>query len=158
MVALGFRRDDIRHSLAGFGVLAPTREHRKFLGALFSSTLFPGRAPADHALLTVFVGGARQPERAALPDDALASTVLDDLGPLLGLSGAPVFQEIIRWPRAIPQYRLDYGGVKAGIERIERAMPGYAFAGNYVGGISVPDTVATALDVAERTHSYLRST
>jgi oxygen-dependent protoporphyrinogen oxidase len=44
-VALGYAREHVRHALDGFGVLIPRREGRATLGALFSSTLFPGRAP-----------------------------------------------------------------------------------------------------------------
>ncbi len=44
-VLLGYRRTDIRHPLDGFGFLVPEVERRSLLGSLFSSTLFPGRAP-----------------------------------------------------------------------------------------------------------------
>ena len=37
---LGFRRDQVKHSLNGFGALVPARERRSLLGVLFSSTLF----------------------------------------------------------------------------------------------------------------------
>ena len=52
-------------------MLVPAAEKLSVLGVLFNSTLFPGRAPAGQVLLTVFVGGARQPELAELADEAL---------------------------------------------------------------------------------------
>ncbi len=60
-VFTGFRREDVTHPLDGFGLLAPQVEHRRILGTLFSSSLFPQRAPAGHVALTTFVGGSRQP-------------------------------------------------------------------------------------------------
>ena len=42
----GYRREDVAHPLDGFGLLMPEVERRRILGSLFSSTLFPGRAPA----------------------------------------------------------------------------------------------------------------
>jgi len=62
VLALGFRRDQLSHPLDGFGFLVPEVERRRVLGAVFSSSLFPERAPAGHVMLTVFVGGTRDPD------------------------------------------------------------------------------------------------
>ena len=59
---LGYRREQVAHPLDGFGALVPALERRSILGALFSSTLFPHRAPDGHVALTIFAGGMRQPE------------------------------------------------------------------------------------------------
>src|SRR6266850_3414994 len=61
-VVLGFRREDVAHPCAGFGMLIPRVEGFKILGAIFSSSLFPNRAPAGHVLLSCYRGGERQPE------------------------------------------------------------------------------------------------
>ena len=61
LVYHGYDKQSIKHPLNGFGFLVPEIENRQTLGTLFSSTLFPDRAPANHALLTTFVGGERQP-------------------------------------------------------------------------------------------------
>ena len=60
VLALGFRREDVAHPLDGFGFLVPEVERRNVLGVVFSSTLFAGRAPEGHVLLTAFVGGVRE--------------------------------------------------------------------------------------------------
>src|SRR5690606_6749909 len=67
-VFTGFRRSKVRHPLDGFGALVPEVERGSILGILFSSTLFPGRAPDGHVALTSFVGGTRQPELAGMED------------------------------------------------------------------------------------------
>jgi len=56
-VVLGFRREDVTHSCQGFGMLIPKIEGFKILGTIFSSALFPNRAPAGHVLLSSYVGG-----------------------------------------------------------------------------------------------------
>ena len=61
-VVLGFRRQDVAHPLDGFGMLIPGIEPFRILGTLFSSSLFPNRAPAGHVTLTSYVGGRRHPE------------------------------------------------------------------------------------------------
>lgn len=150
VVALGFRREDVAHPLDGFGALVPAAEGRHILGAIFSSSLFPGRAPDGHALLTVFVGGARQPRQAALGDGALEQDVLRDLRDLLGLRGEPVFRRIVRWPRAIPQYNRGYGEILRAIEGAEAANPGLHLAGNYRGGIAAGQCLHNGLSLAAR--------
>ena len=149
IVALGFRRADVGHPLDGFGMLVPSAEKRQILGTIFSSSLFPGRAPEGHVLLTSFVGGARQPDLAALPDNGLVDLVCRDLGDLLGVRGAPVFRRIIRWPRAIPQYNRGYGEVLSALEKLEAAHSGLHFVGNYRGGIAAGQCIRNGLRLAE---------
>ena len=84
-VVLGFRREDVAHSCQGFGMLIPKIEGFKILGTIFSSALFPNRAPAGHLNLTSYIGGARYPELASLPADKLVELVLADLRVLLGV-------------------------------------------------------------------------
>ena len=150
VMALGFRRADVEHPLDGFGMLVPAAEQRRILGTIFSSSLFPGRAPEDHVLLTTFVGGARQPRLAELGDDALEYDICSDLRELLGVRGDPVFRRIVRWPRAIPQYHTGYGRHLAAMEKLEFAWPGLHLAGNYRGGIAAGQCIQNGLRLAEK--------
>jgi oxygen-dependent protoporphyrinogen oxidase len=148
-LALGFRREDVAHPLDGFGMLVPAKENRRILGALFSSTLFPGRAPDGHVLLTVFVGG-RQPEVAALPDAELDALVLAELRELLGVRADPVFRHCSRVPLAIPKYTVAFGALTADMDAFERDHPGLFIAGNCRTGISLSDCMAAGQAAAAR--------
>ena len=75
-VVLGFPREDVAHPCEGFGMLIPGVEGFKILGTIFSSALFPNRAPAGCVLLTSYLGGTRQPELAALPPEKLVELSL----------------------------------------------------------------------------------
>lgn len=154
-ITLGFRRADVAHPLDGFGMLIPAVEKRSVLGALFSSSLFPARAPTDHVAITCFVGGARQPQLAREGTDALTERVLVDLRSLVGVRGDPVYAQHVFWPRAIPQYTVGYGAVKAAADATESANPGMYLAGNYRGGVSVGDCVASGQQIAQRVEAYL---
>ncbi len=147
---LGFRREQIAHPLDGFGVLLPEIEQRASLGILFSSSLFPGRAPAGHVALTVMAGGTRQPEIARLTADKLLATVGRDLHELLGVRGAPVFQRHAFWPRAIPQYNLGYGQHLDAMAACERAHPGLFIGGQARDGIALPACLAAGEKLAAR--------
>lgn len=148
-VAFGFRREDVEHPLDGFGMLVPAKENRRILGSLFSSTLFPGRAPDGHVLLTTFVGG-RQPDLAALPDSELDSLVLDELAELIGARAKPVFRCCTRIRQAIPKYTVEFGRLAETMDSFESAHPGLYLAGNFRTGISLSDCLAAGLGVASR--------
>jgi protoporphyrinogen/coproporphyrinogen III oxidase len=74
---------------AGYGVLAPEREGRFVLGALYESRLFPDRAPAGRQLVRCLVGGRRHPERAATPPEDAARRAWADLAGLGVVRGEP---------------------------------------------------------------------
>jgi oxygen-dependent protoporphyrinogen oxidase len=154
-LTLGFERRHIAHPLDAFGVLVPAVEQRRILGILFSSTLFPDRAPDNHVAVTVFVGGARQPDLARLQTDELVRLVRTDLHEMLGVRGEPVFAKHVYWSRGIPQYAVGYGRVKEAADEAEAANPGLYMAGNYRHGVSIGDCIASGQQVAERVATYL---
>lgn len=147
---LGFKKDDIQHPLDGFGFLVPEKEQRNVLGALFSSTLFPGRAPADSHLMTVFVGGGREPELAQRESQKLLEIVLKDLGDLIGVNAEPIYKEHVFWPGSIPAYHVGYDKVLNSFDSIETRNPGLHLAGNFRNGVSVPDCIISGIHLAEK--------
>jgi oxygen-dependent protoporphyrinogen oxidase len=149
-VVLGFRREDVAHSCEGFGMLIPKIENFKILGTIFSSSLFPNRAPDGNVLLTSYIGGERQPELAALPAERLVELVCEDLRVLLGVKGKPVFTHHHFWLRAIPQYNVGYGKFKDLLDEIESKARGLFFAGSFRDGISLGDSIVSGCNIAER--------
>ncbi|MGH7997623.1 MAG: protoporphyrinogen oxidase [Opitutaceae bacterium] len=145
----GFEARSIHHPLDGFGFLAPVSERLPFLGAIFSSALFPGRAPENHAAVTVMFGGALQPGQAQPDAGALWRAARDPLRRLLRIDGEPVFLRAACWPEAIPQYNLGHAAILARLADAERAFPGLAVLGSFRTGISVPDCLAAARRTAE---------
>ena len=156
-VVLGFRREDVAHPCNGFGMLIPRVEGFKILGTIFSSSLFPNRAPAGHLTLTSYVGGERYPELASLPHEKLFALTCEDLRVLLGVRGKPTFQHCVFYPRAIPQYNVGYGRYREQMTDIEGKAPGLFFAGHYRDGISLSDTIVSACKVADRVGEFLKS-
>lgn len=157
VVALGFAARDVAHPLDGLGVLAPARERRGVLGLLFSSTLFAGRAPAGHVLLTAYVGGARQPELALLPREELVRVALAEARELLGARGAPVFTSVRYWRYGLPQPDLGHAERLETLHAIEDEFPGLFVTGNYVAGVSTTACIDAAVAAAVRAEAYLAS-
>lgn len=135
--AMGFARDQVTHPLDGFGALIPAKEPFRILGSLFSSSLFAGRAPEGHVLLTTFLGGTRAPALARLPQEEVRAIILEDLHRLLGISGEPVFEHQRLWSRAIPQYKVGHGRFIDTMRTVERKNPGLKIGGNSRDGISL---------------------
>ncbi len=151
VVALGYEREAVAHPLDGFGLLVPPVEDQfDVLGTIFSSTLFPNRAPDDHVLLTTFLGGARNPSLAERSPAARRDVVERDLDRLLGVQRDPVFTRQVHWPRAIPQYTLGYGTVKDTLNALETTHDRLFFAGNYRDGVAVGDAMASGATAAQQ--------
>ncbi|MBF0310644.1 MAG: protoporphyrinogen oxidase [Magnetococcales bacterium] len=149
-VALGYARAQVAHSLNGFGFLIPRKEGVRSLGGLFSSSLFPGRAPEGHCLLTAFIGGAMDTAFPTETTPDLAARVVDDMAHLLGIQGAPHLLAPTRYERAIPQYTLGHLQRIAAIDRHLEALPGLWTRANWRDGIAVAECVRQAELTAER--------
>ena len=154
-VVLGFRREDVAHPCNGFGMLIPKVEGFKILGTIFSSSLFPNRAPANHLTLTTYIGGERYPELASLPSQQLVELACNDLKVLLGVRGKPVFQNTVFYPRAIPQYNVGYGRYRELMTDIESKAPGFFLAGHYRDGVSLSDSIVSGCNIADRVEKYV---
>ena len=148
-INLAYKREDIPHPLDGFGFVVPFIEKRTVMACTFSSVKFAGRAPRDHALLRVFVGGALQSEVLELSEAELLTAVFGDLRALLGIQKAPLFTEVSRWERSMPQYHV---GHLARVQRIEQrlaSLPNLALAGNAYSGLGIPDCIRSGETAAE---------
>jgi protoporphyrinogen/coproporphyrinogen III oxidase len=156
-VVLGFRREDVKHPCQGFGMLIPRVEGFKILGTIFSSSLFPNRAPAGHLTLTSYVGGERYPDLASLPPQQLFDLTCEDLKVLLGVKGMPTFQHSVFYPKAIPQYVVGYGRFRNLMSEIESKAKGFFLAGHYRDGISLSDSIVSGCNIADRVEGYVRA-
>ncbi len=154
-VFTGYRREQVAHALDGFGLLMPEVERGRILGTLFSSTLFPGRAPEGHVALTTFIGGMRAPDLATRDDEALRALVAEELGRLLGVRGEPVVFRVQRWPRAIPQYAPGYARFKEAMATAERGAPGLFLGGNSRDGISLANCIGAGRRLAREVTAFM---
>jgi oxygen-dependent protoporphyrinogen oxidase len=154
-VFTGYKRGGVRHPLDGFGLLAPQVEQCPILGTLFSSTLFPGRAPNGCVGLTSFVGGMRDPRLTELNDPELVRVVHAELGRLVGAHDDPVFTDVQRWPRAIPQYTIGYRRFMDAIASAEASAPGLFIGGNWRDGIALANCIASGRRLAVAAAAWL---
>jgi oxygen-dependent protoporphyrinogen oxidase len=156
VVCLGYPKEDVPHSLDGFGFLIPKIGKRRVLGCRWDSSTFESRAPSEHVLLWSIVGGALNPDLAFLEDDALVELVKGELREILGITKEPGFIKIFRHEKAIPQYVV---GHSKRLERIEKLLdnyPGLFITGNAFRGIGINDCTRNAPIIARSVIEHVK--
>jgi oxygen-dependent protoporphyrinogen oxidase len=146
----GFDRKGVPHPLDGFGFLVPECESKDLLGVLFSSSLFPGRAPEGKVLLTVMMGGMRNREVLDWPLERAREVALGKLRQYLGIVAKPEFGADLSNGAAIPQLRLGYGKVLAALGEFEEVNGGIHLAGSFRGGASALSCLENGVRLARR--------
>jgi oxygen-dependent protoporphyrinogen oxidase len=150
IVSVAYRREQIAHRLDGMGVVVPAIENSPILALSFSSQKYTHRAPEGKVLLRAFVGGARRPEMAEMPDDEIVPLVLGELDGLLGVRGEPIYRTISHWPRTMPQYHVGHLELVERIESGTARLPGLELAGNAYHGVGIPACIHSGEQAAGR--------
>ncbi|MCI0573976.1 MAG: protoporphyrinogen oxidase [Myxococcaceae bacterium] len=149
VVHLGYRTGELP-PFDGFGFLVPASERRDILGCIWASKSFPWRAEPGRTLLTVMVGGARQPSLVSLPDAELLALASGEVSRMMHLTAKPVFHRIHRWPRGIPQYDVGHGAHLARARTLCQQLGGISLLGNAYDGVGIADCVRAAHTLAGR--------
>lgn len=149
-INFAYRREDIEHTLDGFGFVVPFIENRSLIACTFASVKFRGRAPEKHALLRAFVGGALQPDMFQLDEKEMVRRVQSDLAELLGIHAEPLFIETMKWSRSMPQYEVGHLDRVSAIEHTLENHPTLTIAGNSYRGAGIPDCIRSGTDAAEK--------
>jgi len=150
IVSLGYDVRQVGHPLDGMGAVVPAIERSPILAISFSSRKYTHRAQESKTLLRVFVGGARHPELAEMPDDQLLPLVRRHTEKLLHIQGEPVFCDIAHWPGTMPQYHVGHKDLVARIEARASSLPHLHLAGNAYHGVGIPDCIHGGELAAER--------
>jgi oxygen-dependent protoporphyrinogen oxidase len=156
VVALGYRSADVP-PLDGFGYLSPQRSRRDVLGVQWCSSIFPERAPPGMVLLRAMCGGWHRPEVVDWPEERLLAAVRGELATVLRIRAMPVFHQVVRWDRAIPQYHLGHLERLAWIEERLARHGGLFLGGNAYRGVALNDCVEQAGQLAERVQAWLQA-
>ncbi len=153
-VALGYRLSDLGVSLDGFGFLIPRLAGRRTLGAIWTSAVFPGRAPAGHVLLNAFLGGANDPDVLDELDndgDVIRTVHADLREPLRLTATRPAFACVRRWSHALPLFSVGHRRRLAAIRaRLHATLEGLELAGAYLDGVGVNDAIQSGEQAAQR--------
>lgn len=150
VVHTGIHRHGIRHALDGNGFLSLGNAGSPLIGCMWMSSIFDDRAPAGRALLSNYVGGARHPYTASWSDGQLVDSVLETLRPLIGLRAEPDMVRVDRHRRSLPLYHDNYCERARRIRELAVPLSGLHLVANYLGGVSVRDRLACAMQAADK--------
>lgn len=147
---LGYSKADLVNLPPGFGFLVPRTENRRMRACTFVHNKFSYRAPEDKGLLRCFLGGAREAATVELSDEEITTTVLRELGEIVGLKAQPRFVRIYRWRGAMAQYTPGHLARVVRIEQETKKLPDLAIGGNAFHGIGVPDCIRMGKEAVEK--------
>ncbi|MFS8810712.1 protoporphyrinogen oxidase [Synechococcus sp. R65.1] len=161
VVALAYPQEALPQPLRGFGHLIPRSQGLRTLGTIWTSCLFPERAPQGYHSFLSFLGGAtdaalarRQgiPPIPALSPEERAQIAHAELSQvLLTRCVEPIYLGERLWPRAIPQYTLGHRQRIAQVQaHLASQTPGIWVCANYLDGVALGDCVRRAEALAQQ--------
>lgn len=147
-VSHAWRRQDVDHRLDAGALLVPGSESRVHLKTWFSSTIRPTCCGEGLVLLRTLLGGDRNPRVVDWPEEELWGAVMQEVAPVLGLQGQPVWHSIVRQRDALPRYDLDHPARREHIAHMLAALPRLSLLGAWNRGHLCETLVADARSLA----------
>lgn len=155
-VVLAYERRHMTHLLDGSGFVVPRSEQLFMTACTWTSSKWPHVAPPNYVLLRCYVGHATDERWLLMGDDDIVRKVRSELRQLMGIHAEPLFYEVKRWQRAMPQYEVDHVRRLDELERsLEATWPGLFVAGASYAGVGIPDCVAQGKRAAEQAVQHI---
>lgn len=149
-VVLAFNKSEFGDTFDGSGFLVPRKEGRNITACTWTSTKWLHTSPDDKVLLRCYVGRSGDEDNVFLPDESLTQLVLKDLKELMGLTAKPIFTEITRLPKSMPQYPVGHlDNIGALEQELKSKLPGVYLTGAAFKGVGLPDCIKQAKELAE---------
>jgi oxygen-dependent protoporphyrinogen oxidase len=148
-VAVGFDAADFATLPSGFGFLVPKKERRRLVACTWIGTKFSYRVPQGKVVARCFLGGTEDAGVLGESDEAVIAAVIEELREIAGVTAAPRFTRIARWPRSMAQYTVGHPARQAELEERIAQLPGLYVAGNAYQGIGIPDCIRMGRAAAE---------
>lgn len=139
-IALAFPRT-LTSAIEGFGFIIPRREQRDLIAATWTSLKWPHRAPTDQLLVRCYVGGVGREDILQREDQALVAAVREELANICGIKAEPVYTEVNRWWKAMPQYTIGHLDRLVQLDAALSRYPGLVLTGAAYRGVGIPDCI-----------------
>lgn len=141
-VILAFDKSQIDVPLDGSGYVVPKREGRLITACTWTSSKWGHTAPSDRVVIRCYVGRQGHEEWQSLTDEQIIAGVRKDLSELSHVSAEPLFVQVNRWNKSMPQYPVGHLDVLDEVRgTLKQSSPGVALAGAAYYGVGLPDCI-----------------
>lgn len=148
-VVMAFDKSAIGVDFDGSGFLVPRSEGTTITACTWTSAKWLHSSPDDKVLLRCYVGRAHDEAVVDLPDNELKEAVRRDIRNALGITAEPLFTEITRLHRSMPQYPVGHAQATAGMRaQLRKEMPGVWVTGAAFDGVGLPDCIRQGKEAA----------
>jgi oxygen-dependent protoporphyrinogen oxidase len=149
-VVMAFDKATFGLEFDGSGFLVPRSEGLSITACTWTSSKWLHTSPDDKVLLRCYVGRAGDEEKAKLPDAELIAAVRSDIKTTMGITAEPLFTEITRLYRSMPQYPVGHlDNVKRLRARLAQELPGVWITGAAFDGVGLPDCIRQGKEAAK---------
>ena len=156
-VVVAFQKSQLIHPLNGSGFLVPPAEGLTITACTWTSSKWEHTSPTDKCLLRCYVGRLGEEDSTKLDDDTLIKLVLEDLHTTMGIDAPPLFTEVTRWPKSMPQYPIGHlQHIQQLRQQLAHCLPHVHVCGAGYEGVGLPDCIKQAKQMAtQATQSLL---
>ncbi|MDV2686295.1 protoporphyrinogen oxidase [Alkalihalophilus lindianensis] len=150
-VALGFEQSAVSNPYEGTGFVVSKKSSFDITACTWTHKKWRHSTPSGHALLRSYVGRAGDSAIVYQSDEEIVAAVMKDLKTIMDISGEPLFYEVTRWKKSMPQYEVGHTFKIAKMrEDVARHLPGIHIAGAGLDGVGLPDCIDQGERAAER--------
>ena len=158
VVSTLYENSALRSKPEGFGALVSRKsELLGALGILFTSEIFPSRAPSEHTLTRIIFGGSRYPEAFNLDNQELHQRSRKIHNEMFGELSEPKSIAVHKHRLAIPCYAPGHAKLTEKINSMVQKMSGLSLLGNHIGGVGVKDCIRNAEALAQRLSTQVKN-
>lgn len=155
-VVMAFDKAALGLQFDGSGFVVPRSEGMTITACTWTSAKWLHTSPGDKVLLRCYVGRSGDEAIVDLPDDQITEAVRHDIREVMGITAEPLFTEITRLHRSMPQYPVGHlGNIAAMRKELEAKLPGVWVTGAAFDGVGLPDCIRQGKEAAERVYRML---
>jgi oxygen-dependent protoporphyrinogen oxidase len=156
-VLAAYPRDAVQglRAFEGTGVLVPSTQGKLLKAATFLSRKWAHLATPEWFLVRLSAGRAGRADLASLSDDDLVHRLHADLGEATGLTTAPLFTRVERWPSAMAQLQVGHPARLAATRDALESYPGLALAGAPYDGVGLAACITSGQRAAATLFAHL---
>ncbi|MFD0586653.1 protoporphyrinogen oxidase [Paenibacillus sp. GCM10027627] len=150
-VVMAFDKAEFGLEFDGSGFVVPRSEGLHITACTWTSSKWLHSSPSDKVLLRCYVGHSEDQESVKLPDQELIAAVRKDIRETMGITAEPLFTELTRLNRSMPQYPVGHLERMSALRaRLQAEAPGIWVTGAAFDGVGLPDCVRQGKEAAQK--------